>query len=469
MNPSRWSRSAGCLVLSVLTMLIVTPNASAKWKEKVLYSFQGGSDGYSPAGGVVFDKAGNLYGANSWSGSGCPSPGCGTVFQLSPPAKKGGPWTETTIYAFQGVLGSVKDGFTPESGLIIDQKGNLYGTTSMGGSGPCVLLGSLAGCGIAYQLSPPAQKGGQWTETILYNFQGGNDGYFPQGDLAFDKAGNLYGVTWYGGGKGNSCNAFYGGNCGTVFKLIPPKKKGGTWTEKVLYSFPGGTGGQPKGDGAQPNGGLVLDNKGALYGTTYYGGNESGECDGGSAGVGCGTVFRITPPSKKGGAWTEKMLHRFDIQDGGNPKGGVILDGAGNLYSTTSGGPQSKYGLVFELQPPSGKSHAWTETVLYFFTDRNDGAYPAAGLTFDTNGNLYGTAIQGESGGGGVFRLRPPKKKGATWPLEVIHDFTGPPDGAIPAANLIFDQAGHLYSTTQQGGSGNCYPGGCGTVFEVAP
>jgi hypothetical protein len=453
-----------CLILAA-----VSP-ASAEWKEKVLYSFQGGSDGQTPAGGVVFDKAGNLYGANTWGGDlNCLSEGCGTVFQVSPPSQKGGSWTETVLHAFHGPFNGAGDGFNPSGGTIIDAQGNLYGTTSLGGNGPCILLGSHVGCGTVYELSPPMQKGGPWTETILYNFQGGTDGYLPLGDLVFDKNGNLYGATDFGGGKGTTCNPYYGGNCGTVFKLSPPKEKGGTWTEKVLYSFPGGPAGRPNGDGAQPNGGLVLDSKGALYGTTYYGGNEAGDCDGGSAGVGCGTVFRITPSSKKGGAWTEKVLHRFDIQDGDNPKGGLILDGAGSLYSTTSGGPQDKYGLVFELQPPSGKSHPWTEIVLYFFTDRNDGAYPAAGLTFDANGNLYGTAIQSESGGGGVFRLRPPKKKGATWSPEVIHDFTGPPDGAIPTAALLIDRADTVYSTTQIGGTGACSGGGCGTVFEASP
>src|SRR5579863_2742347 len=176
MNLHVWSRCAGSLFLVILAMLMVTANASAQWNERVLYSFQGGSDGYTPAGGVVFDKAGNLYGANSWGGSGgCPSPGCGTVFEISPPTQKGGSWTETTIYAFRGVGGSVKDGLTPEGGVIIDQQGNLYGTTMLGGNGPCILLGSPAGCGIVYGLSPPTQKGGPWTETILYSFQGGNE------------------------------------------------------------------------------------------------------------------------------------------------------------------------------------------------------------------------------------------------------------------------------------------------------
>src|SRR3984957_11172239 len=124
MNPNQWLRYAGWPLVLVLMMPMVTASAGAEWKEKVLYSFQGGSDGQTPAGGVVFDKAGNLYGVTNEGGSTCPSPGCGTVFQLAPPTPKGGPWTETMIYAFQGVLGSLKDGFTPVGGVIIDQNGN---------------------------------------------------------------------------------------------------------------------------------------------------------------------------------------------------------------------------------------------------------------------------------------------------------------------------------------------------------
>jgi hypothetical protein len=128
------------LAVTTLCLILATVlSASAASKEKVLYSFQGGSDGYAPAGGVFFDKAGNLYGVNAWGGAGgCQ---CGTVFEISPPSQKGGAWTETTIYTFQGVQGAFKDGLTPAGGVVIDQQGNLYGTTSLGGSGHCVLLG----------------------------------------------------------------------------------------------------------------------------------------------------------------------------------------------------------------------------------------------------------------------------------------------------------------------------------------
>ena len=160
------------------------------------------------------------------------------------------------------------------------------------------------------RVSPPEKKGGAWTENVLYNFQGGKDGDLPSGPLVFDSAGNLYGATEFGGGKGATCNAFYGGNCGTVFKLSPPKQKGGKWTEKVLHSFAGVAQGKQYGDGAEPNGGLVLDSKGALYGTTAIGGNQICRNEH-SQPIGCGTVFRLHPPGKAGGAWIEWIQHRF--------------------------------------------------------------------------------------------------------------------------------------------------------------
>jgi len=227
----QWSRSATYTLARVIVVVALVSSASAEWKEKVLYSFQGGSDAATPAGGVAFDNKGNLYGATTDGGSACPSPGCGTVFQLTPPAKKGEAWTETILYGFSG-----NDGSQPAGSVIVDAKGNLYGTTAYGGSGTCILLGSNVGCGIVYELSPPPQQGGKWTYSAVYNFLGGKDGQYPSGDLVFDGAGNLYGATVYGGGYG-TCNAPYFQFCGTVFELSPPKKKDGNWEEKVLHSF----------------------------------------------------------------------------------------------------------------------------------------------------------------------------------------------------------------------------------------
>lgn len=257
MNRGQRARFAIPMFALFMVILASVSLASAEWKERVLYDFQGGSDGQTPAGGVVFDKAGNLYGAtvNGGADNCSPMAACGTVFQLQPPAKKGDAWTETVLYVFKGKASN--DGENPDGGLVMDAAGNLYGTAAYGGTGDCVLLGIKGGCGTVYEMSPPAQKGGAWTETTIYSFKGGNDGYVPQENLVFDSAGNLYGVTLFGGGKGTTCDPYYQ-YCGTVFKLSPPKQKGAEWTEKVLYSFAGGT------DGANPNGGLVLDNKGAI-------------------------------------------------------------------------------------------------------------------------------------------------------------------------------------------------------------
>ncbi len=330
------ARVAPGLLLFILTL---ATTASAQWNEKVLYSFQGIPDGAVPTGGVVFDTQSNLYGATGDGGaSTCNGPGqCGTVYQLKPPAQKGGAWTETVLYIFKGHAHN--DGATPEGGLVIDQAGNLYGVTGYGGSGPCTLLGGAVGCGTVYELSPPAKQGDPWKEKVLYSFQGGKDGYVAFGDLVFDQAGNLYGATLFGGGKGTTCDSLYGGQCGTVFKLSRPKQEGGKWTEKVLHSFEGGT------DGANPNGGLVLDDKGVVYGTTHGGGNEGGECGAG----GCGTAFELRPSVQKGSRWTVKVLYRFNVQDGATPNAGVIFGGNGRLYGTAYAGGTGGNGVVFCL------------------------------------------------------------------------------------------------------------------------
>jgi hypothetical protein len=464
MSCKSYPRSATCLLLWMV-VLAFTSTASAEWKEKVLHSFQRGNDGATPAGGVVFDSAGNLYGVTTDGGTSCPPPGCGTVFQLAPPAKKGGAWTETVLHVFDG-----NDGSRPAGSVILDAKGNLYGTTAYGGTGTCILLGGNVGCGLVYELSPPAKKGGEWTYSILYSFLGGKDGQYPSGNLVFDAVGNLYGATIYGGGFQGTCNAPYYLYCGTVFELSPPKTKDGKWKEKVLYSFKGVKSGQDSGDGASPNGGLILDSKGAIYGTTYFGGNnQKGICDGGVGGTGCGIVFKLIPPVNKVGSWTKKTLHQFDAQDGSNSAAGVVFDGTGNLYGTTSGGPPNGFGLVFELKKPSGKAHSWTETILYAFSGRNDGEDPIASVIFDANGNLYGTNYYGGPFSGIVFRLKAPIRQLSGWTFGILYGFTGSPDGAQPAANLIFDKNGSLYSTTQKGGTGACSFYGCGTVFEISP
>jgi hypothetical protein len=443
-----------------VVILSLASAASAEWKEKVLYSFQSVPDGATPVGAVVFDKAGNLYGTTRNGGSSsCPSvQQCGTVYQLAPPAKQGGPWTETVLYIFKG--NTSNDGASPYGGLVIDAAGNLYGTTGYGGTGNCTVLGSKLGCGTVFELSPPKQKGGPWTETVLYSFPTPKQGFVPWGDLVFDSAGNLYGATIYGGGYGTNCGDAYYQYCGAVFELSPPKTKDGKWTEKVLHGFKGNT------DGANPNGGLVMDSKGAVYGTTQIGGDLQGECNPN----GCGGVFKLTRPVTKGGAWTEKMLYRFNGQDGATPAAGVVFGGNGDLYGTAFAGGINGNGAVFDLAPPREGRGPWKETLLHPFSGGNDGANPTAGFILDTSGNLFGATEYGNSFSGTVFRLKPPSQAGGAWTFGFVYGFTGKPDGAQPAAKLTIDMYGNLYSTTTQGGSGTgCSFHGCGIVFEVSP
>jgi hypothetical protein len=239
-----------------------------------------------------------------------------------------------------------------------------------------------------------------------------------------------------------------------VFELSPPKQKSGKWTEKVLHSFAGVESGKQYGDGASPNGGLVLDSKGSVYGTTYIGGDNCPH----NSNQGCGTAFELRPPTRKGGAWTEDVLRRFELsKNEANPAAGMTFDGKGYLYGTTAG-------TVFRLAPPAMKSRRWKETALYTF---NQNAYdPEGALIFDAGGNLYGTAEYGSNGSryGSVFRLRPPNTEEGSWSFGVLYGFAGSPDGAHPAANLIFDKHGGLFSTTVAGGTGYY-----GTVFEVWP
>jgi hypothetical protein len=456
MTRARHLRPAISLLGLLVAIFASSAPASAEWKEKVLYSFQGTPDGLYPIGALAFDKAGNLYGATSWGGADtCPGIGqCGTVYQLQPPAQKGGAWSENELYIFKGK--NSNDGETPAGGVTFDASGNLYGTTAYGGTGSCMLLGGLVGCGAVYKMTPPNTKADTWTESVIYSFKGGKDGYLPNGDLTFDSAGNLYGATEYGGGFG-SCNSPLYRYCGTIFELSPPKTKDGKWTEKVLYSFKGGT------DGANPNGGLLFDSKGVIYGTTSAGGDHSCKTD---TSVGCGTAYKLTPPEVKG-RWTESILHSFRnyAHDGAGPNGGLVRDANGYLYDTTSGGGTGEDGVIFRLAEPKD-GHAWTETVAH--TLRNlDGWDSMAGLIVDSLDSFYGSASGGgKAGAGTLFKLNPHDAAGHNFSL--LHIFTGTPDGQGPSGRLLFDKAGNLYGGTQIGGTGPCMGGGCGSVFEVA-
>lgn len=340
------------------------------WTEEVLYSFQGGTDGYSPAAGVIFDSSGNLYGTTQFGGE------AGTVFKLSPNGKGG--WIKTTLYDFSG------GGATPASDLVFDTKGNLYGTTSQGGSGSC---GSYTGCGTVFELIK--QPNGSWKASTLYEFAGPpNDGATPSSGVVLDAAGNLYGLTVAGGSK--QCLLFRNPGCGVAYKLTPDGK--GNWTETVLFTFARGNG-----FAVSPSAGLLVDAKGdSLLGTTVGGGD------------GLGTVFVLNRSNQE---WKQKMLHRFyENLDGRQPVGQLAKDSQGNLFGVTSlGGRASPLGhggngMVFELQPT--KAGPWKEKILYDFAGGSDGSVPSAGVVIDNQGHLYGTTSYGGSRGT-VYEITP--------------------------------------------------------------
>jgi uncharacterized repeat protein (TIGR03803 family) len=402
-------------------LLIAVLSAWAGSQQHVLYSFKGSPDGMYPIGSLISDKSGNLYGTASEGGesTGCYGHGCGTVFELQP-GKSG--WKLTILHTFTGTLKGGGDGALPFGGLVMDNSGNLYGTTVSGGQN---------GSGTAFELSPTA-KG--WKETILYRFGDGADGGYPQTALIFDTAGNLYGVAQAGGSNSS----------GVIFELSPAS---GHWTESVLYGFA---------DGTLPGGAPLRFHGGNLYGTTPSGGDSTYPCQWAS----CGTVFELAH-GKTG--WTYQLLYAFTGgNDGAVPFAGVTFDKQGNLYGATAYGTGTEDGVVFELSPSSG---GWSESVLHGFT-LGDGAYPLGNLTFDGSGNLWGTASAGGSGGcvypgcGVVFELKP---SGEDWEYVAAHDFNGSA-GSDPQGGLLYTSGGSFYGTTFAGGASDA-----GTVYEILP
>jgi len=389
---------------------------------------------------------------------------------------------ETVLYAFTGG----EDGAGPVAGLVEDATGAFYGTTTLGGGGPCY---SGAGCGTVFKLTPSAHG---YVESVLYRFNGTEDGAYPWGGLALDASGALYGTTVQGG----NCSESEG--CGTVFKLTPRgmgyketilhsfekhnrhdgafpdgsliidgsgtlygttgsggesgygsvfklAKSGDDYVEKILHSFHSGN------DGEQPLAGLIADPSGALYGTTNLGGSG-----------GDGTVFKLTP---QGSGYAESVIYAF--QSGGNPYGSVIGDASGALYGTTTLGPGQTNGTVFELTPAGG---GYAERDLYTFPNNGlQGGFPYAGLVTGRRGALYGTTIEGGAYGLGTAYSLTPKGVHGAYTTTVVHSFGGGNDGNSPADQLIADKNGALYGTTKSGGTAGCSNYGCGTVFRLNP
>lgn len=393
----QWGHRALALAI-MLGLAAMAPSAQAQTFTS-LYSFAGGADGNQP-GGLVRDKAGNLYGSTTVGGGGpCESrAGCGTVFKLDVNNN------ETVLYAFTGG----KDGALPAPYLVLDSAGNLFGTTIEGGN---IYCGLSSGCGTVFKLDPSAH------ETVLYDFIKSTSGSSPNG-VTQGATGTLYGTTQYGGEYPGS---------GSVFQL------GLTGKETVLHVFAGGA------DGSLPYTGVIRDKAGNLMGVTSEGGR-----------LGYGTIFKVESTG------AETVLHAFDESDGEAPLGGLLQNGE-YLYGTTSTAGESgcfSCGTVFKLDK------AGNFTVVYNFSGGSDGGRPTGNLVHDAAGILYGTTVYGGTFGyGTVFKLDP-----TTGQETVLYSFTGGVDGLFPSSGVILDAAGNLYGTTLLGGTFFS-----GTVFKIVP
>jgi uncharacterized repeat protein (TIGR03803 family) len=358
------SQSGGSRVGTVYQL---SPVAGGGYAESEPFAFPSATliSGMQPTGSLLRDGAGNLYGATTFGGSG----GWGVIYKLTPSA--GGGYSESILYSFSGGTG---DGGEPNGGLVMDNGGNLYGTTAVGGSFQQ---------GIVFKLTPYGSD--TYTMSILYNFTGFADGGNPSDGVVIDSAGNLYGTSV-------STQGVFGG---AVFKLSPGAN--GAYTETNLHVFRGDVA-----DGNGPVGGLVLDSSGMLYGTTKWGSYPGGG--------GAGTVFRISTSGTN-----YAILHSFmTSSEGFNPLGRVLLDSAGNIYGTASTGGNANCvngcGTIFKLSPSVGG--LYDSTTLFQFSGGNGGAAPSWALVLDSAGNLIGTtpntggiiATNGATAGG-VFEI----------------------------------------------------------------
>lgn len=376
-------------------LFLLGENAQAA-KAKVLYGFQHGGDGYYPESELLIGGKGEIYGTTSEGGA----YNYGTVFELLPSGK------EKLIYNFTGGA----DGGGPESGVVMDSTGNLYGTTFSGGA---------RDAGTLYKIAPDG------TETVLHSFTAGADGLAPFDRPLIGIDGNLYGTTTNGGGQ--HCGDY---GCGTVFEVTPDG------TEKIIYSFLGADEGN--GDGESPEDSLIQDKHGNFYGTTLFGGAAH-----------YGTVFMVSPKGK------EKVLHQFSPpSDGGLPIGGLVADKAGNMYGATACCGANNNGVVFKITPDGAFS------VVHAFSGGSDGA-TSYGLAIDDKDNLYGTTVLGggtgcpDTGCGTIFKITPDGTE------TIVYAFGNGERGAGPDRSPLVHK-GYVYATARAGGRQDL-----GTVVRV--
>jgi len=409
------------IMLAVALAFVLTSSAERGVNYKVLHNFGAGKDGSGPFGPPVLDNKGNLYGVTGSGGAGqCSDYGCGTVFELMPDA--GGKWKEAILHSFM----AGNDGSAPWGVLIPDEKDSIYGTLhgdvgfaadgvfrlrrGVGGWTNTVIYENYAGPGLTsdplgnlYGDMTPGQykyydaiaelspNSNGWKYAALYSFcgqQGCPDGWEMPAPPMWDRKGNMFGTTIYGGIGQPACWISYG--CGVVFEMTP--NGDGTWTYTVLHRFLE----HSSKDGQSPNGGLAIDSAGSLYGVTVYGGAYNR-----------GRVFKL---AFSDGQWKETSLYDFpNCNQGCLPAGTPVFDKAGNLYATASGGlvdcGGQTCGVIFKLSPQ--KNGKWKYSALYKLHG-TDGQFLPYGVILDGKGNLFGTTPSGGKYGAGVaFEITP--------------------------------------------------------------
>ena len=455
-----------CATASIVgAAILAMPGAVRAGSFETVHAFpecSGGScrEGSAPGGNLAMDSAGNFYGTTAQGGKN----GVGTIFQLTPDGSGG--WHLSTIYSFCSE-DDCADGAVPQATLIIDSAGNLYGTTQGGGE--------QEGSGVGFKLQHSANG---WELIVIHNFCG-VDAHTPDDDcmggatpaggftyagatagLPYDGESPLYGASTEGGE----------GEAGIIYELKPRKdgargKDKEEWRVKELYVFcaPAPEEDGNCDDGKMPSGRLLVDARGRLYGTTYYGG-EDANYDGGG-----GVVFELAY-DRKAKTWGQIVLYKFcsqrNCRDGRAPYGGLIADAAGNLFGATEAGGQNcnagqnNCGVVFMISPNGENS---VSRVLHTFCTANDcadGATPRGEMAIDASGNLFGAALNGGADKGGiVYRLEPDGK------LRALHTFCGTKDcaGARYPNGVVMDGSGGLLGVASAGGKK-----GGGAVFRIA-
>ena len=396
-------------IFAVVFTLALSVPANA---EKVLWNFAGGSDGSGPwSNYFISDAKGNLYAATASGGT----YSVGVVFMLTPAGK------ETVLYEFKGQASG--DGASPHGRLAFDANGNIYGTTQGGGTN---------GTGTVYELSP--KSGGGWKEKVIYSFSAtGADGINPSAGMTIAPDGTMFSTAPDGGAY----------NGGVIFSM---KKTSKGWKQTVIHSinFPS--------EGGFPYEGLLRDEAGNLYGAAPAGGASQN-----------GVIYRLSL-TKKG--WVDTVLYNFTDQNG-DGSGlywiDLISDKSGNIYGATSFGGTNGTGTVWELVY-SGTKKTYSESILYEFgaSGSGDGDNPYGGLAMDSEGNLYGTTLNGGASNLGTsYKLT---KQGKTWKETILHSFLGANDGAQPTGNPYLDAKGRVYGMAETGGTSNL-----GIAYRITP